>query len=109
MSFVEAAKLADVPDGGSLGIEVGDLDVALVRFGEEVYAILDWCSHGEVPLSDGEVDADDRTVECYLHGSTFDLRTGQPMCLPATEPVPIYATKIEGDTVWVDLPDESEN
>lgn len=109
MSFVEAAKLADVPDGGSLGIEVGELDLALVRVGDTVYAILDWCSHADIPLSDGEVDVDDCTIECYLHGSTFDLRTGKPLCLPATEPVPVYTTKIEGDTVWVDLPDESEN
>ena len=59
----------------------------------------DVCSHAEVPLSEGEIY--DHTVECWLHGSCFDLRTGQPTGLPATEPVPVYPVKIEGDDVYV--------
>ena len=55
----------------------------------------------EVPLSEGEVEG--TTVECWLHGSRFDLRTGKPTGLPATEPVPVYDTKIEGDTVLVEM------
>lgn len=107
MTFVEAAKLADVPEGAALAVEVGGLDLALVRQGEVVYAIKDWCSHAEIPLSDGDVA--DCTIECFLHGSRFDLRTGEPLGLPATEPVPVYPTKIEGEAVLVELPDESEN
>jgi 3-phenylpropionate/trans-cinnamate dioxygenase ferredoxin subunit len=59
----------------------------------------DVCSHAEVPLSEGEVY--DHTVECWLHGSCFDLRTGQPTGPPATVPVPVYPVKIEGDDVYV--------
>ncbi|OUZ08317.1 hypothetical protein BHE97_13910 [Aeromicrobium sp. PE09-221] len=107
MSFKEAAPLGDVPEGAALGIEVDGVDIALVRQGDDVYAIQDWCSHAEIPLSDGDVEG--CTIECFLHGSRFDLRTGEALSLPATEPVPVYATKIEGETVWVDLPTESEN
>ncbi|WP_019145631.1 non-heme iron oxygenase ferredoxin subunit [Aeromicrobium massiliense] len=101
MTFVEAAKLGDVVKGKALGLVIDEVDVALVRDGDNVYAISDWCSHAQVPLSDGDVEGCE--IECYLHGSRFDVRTGEALNLPATEPVPTYPTKIEGDTVWVDL------
>ena len=75
--------------------------VAVARAEGEVFAMRDVCSHAEVPLSEGEIY--DHTVECWLHGSCFDLRTGQPTGLPATEPVPVYPVKIEGDDVYVAL------
>ena len=99
--FVKACALADVPDEGALGLEIGGLPVAVVRTGGELFALSDVCSHEEVPLSEGEIY--DHTVECWLHGSCFDLRTGQPTGLPATEPVPVYPVKIEGDDVYVAL------
>ena len=72
--FVRACALADVPDDGALGLEIEGQPVAVVRTGGEVFALSDVCSHEEVPLSEGEIY--DHTVECWLHGSCFDLRTG---------------------------------
>src|SRR5262249_12881198 len=72
---------------------------AVVRVGDEVFALHDVCSHEEVPLSEGEVY--DHTVECWLHGSCFDLRTGDPTGPPATEPVPVYPVKVSGGDVYV--------
>ena len=103
--FVKACALTDVPDDGALGLEVKGEPVAIVRAGGEVFAIRDVCSHAEVPLSEGEVY--DHTIECYLHGSCFDLRTGEPTGLPATEPVPVYPVKIEGDDVLIAIEQES--
>ena len=99
--WVAACELADVPEGGTVRVELGDEPVCLVRTSGEVFAIRDVCSHADVPLSEGEVE--DTTVECWLHGSRFDLRTGKPTGLPATQPVPVYDTKIEGETVLVRL------
>jgi len=65
------------------------------------YAIADECSHASIPLSEGDVG--DGEIECYLHGSRFDLRTGEPIGLPATEPVPIYRCLVEGEDVLVDV------
>jgi 3-phenylpropionate/trans-cinnamate dioxygenase ferredoxin component len=65
----------------------------------EVFAVSDICSHADVNLSDGDVD--NGTVECWLHGSRFDLRTGQPIGLPANRPVPVYPVKIDGDDVYI--------
>jgi 3-phenylpropionate/trans-cinnamate dioxygenase ferredoxin component len=103
--FVYACALADVPDAGALRVEIGRVPVAIVRSEGQVYAIHDVCSHANVPLSEGEVD--DGTIECWLHGSRFDLATGRPTGLPATQPVPVYPVAVEGDEVYVSLPQES--
>ncbi|MFC4062036.1 Rieske (2Fe-2S) protein [Planomonospora corallina] len=105
MTFEKVCALADIPDGGVIGVEVGDTPVALVRKGEEVHALHDVCSHAEVKLSEGEVY--DGTLECWLHGSCFDLRSGKPTGPPAIKPVPVYQVKIDGDDVLVSLSKES--
>ena len=99
--FVRACALSDVPAEGAIGVDIGDVPVAVVRAGGEVFALHDVCSHEEVPLSEGDIY--DHTVECCLHGSCFDLRTGKPTGPPATKPVPTYQVKIEGDDVYVAL------
>jgi 3-phenylpropionate/trans-cinnamate dioxygenase ferredoxin subunit len=75
--------------------------VAIARDGEDFYAIYDECSHAAVPLSEGEVEGHE--IECWLHGSMFDLRTGKPTGLPATEPVAIYPVTVQGEDVLVDV------
>jgi 3-phenylpropionate/trans-cinnamate dioxygenase ferredoxin subunit len=104
--FVRACSLAQVPQEGALGVEVEGVPVAVVRAGGEVHALHDVCSHEEVPLSEGEVY--DHTLECWLHGSCFDVRTGKPTGPPATKPVPTYPVKVEGGDVYISLPSQEE-
>ena len=93
-------SLADFEDDKPEAFEIDDTPVAVVRTTEgKVYAIHDVCSHANVALSEGEVV--DGEIECWLHGSTFNLTTGKPSCLPAVDPVPVYPTKIEGDVIYV--------
>jgi 3-phenylpropionate/trans-cinnamate dioxygenase ferredoxin subunit len=80
--------------------------VAVIRIGDEVYALRDVCSHAEVALTEGDVY--DHTIECWLHGSCFDVRTGKPTNPPATAPVPTYPVKIEGDDVYVSLKESGD-
>ncbi len=101
-TYVRVCSLADIADPGAIGVEIGDLPVAVVRAGGEVFALRDVCSHEEVPLSEGEVY--DHTVECWLHGSCFDLRTGASTGPPATKPVPTYPVKVDGGDVYVAVP-----
>ena len=90
---------ADVPEGTALRVLLDGLPIAVVHTEGDWYAIFDVCSHAEVPLSEGEIDG--CTLECWLHGSRFDLRTGRPTGPPATQPVPVYPVFVEGDTVFV--------
>jgi 3-phenylpropionate/trans-cinnamate dioxygenase ferredoxin subunit len=98
-TFVRACGLSELPEDGALGIEVEGVPIALVRTGGEVFALYDVCSHEEVPLSEGEIY--DHTLECWLHGSCFDVRTGKPTGPPATKPVATYPVRVTGDDVYV--------
>ena len=75
--------------------DVNGVEICLVRSHEQVYAVHDECTHGKVPLSEGEVS--DNIIECWLHGSRFDLATGRVLNLPATQPVKVYPVKITED------------
>jgi 3-phenylpropionate/trans-cinnamate dioxygenase ferredoxin component len=99
--FQRACALSELPAEGAVGVEVAGVPVAVVRAAGEIFALHDVCSHEEVPLSQGEIY--DHTVECWLHGSCFDLRTGKPTGPPATKPVATYPVKIDGDDVLVAL------
>lgn len=95
MSFVRVAALGELEADTPKRVEVAGVPVALVHTEGEVFAVSDICSHANVSLSEGEVEG--CAIECWLHGSRFDLRTGKPSGLPATRPVPVYPVKIEGD------------
>jgi 3-phenylpropionate/trans-cinnamate dioxygenase ferredoxin subunit len=99
--FVRACRAADVAPESAIPVEIGGTELAIVHSDGQFYAIADECSHASIPLSEGDVG--DGEIECYLHGSRFDLRTGQPTGLPATEPVAIYRCSVQGDDVLVDV------
>jgi nitrite reductase/ring-hydroxylating ferredoxin subunit len=99
--YVKATTIDAVADGTAIRVMIGDVPVAIVRSEGEIYAIHDVCSHANVPLSEGEIE--DQTIECWLHGSRFDLVTGRPTGLPATQPVPVYPVKLDGDDVLVSV------
>ena len=105
MTGVRVASLADLGDESAVRVEVGGKPLCLARSQGEVFAVSDICSHADVSLSEGDVE--DGTVECWLHGSRFDLRTGQPTGLPATKPVATYPVTVEGDDVLVDVENPS--
>lgn len=92
----------DVSVKSAMLVEIGDYPVAIVRDSAgELHAIGDTCSHAEISLSEGDVE--DCTIECWAHGSSFDLKTGQPLTLPAFEPVPVFALAVQGSDVYVDV------
>lgn len=93
--LVDVARAGDLAMDTALKVDVAGQDVALVRCEEGVFAIGNQCSHADVDLSEGEVEG--CALECWLHGSQFDLRTGRPLSLPALEPVPTYRVEIDGD------------
>ncbi|MEI7770220.1 MAG: non-heme iron oxygenase ferredoxin subunit [Chloroflexales bacterium] len=104
MPVIQIGSLADVPEGGARRFDLGGTPVAVFRVGGELYALADICSHAEASLSEGEFDPDERCVECPLHGSLFDLRSGKPRTLPAFKPVATYKVWAEGDALYVEYP-----
>lgn len=101
MTGQRVCALTDLKEDAALGTEIEGTPVCVVRVGERVFAVRDECSHADVMLSQGEVEGG--RIECWLHGSQFDLVTGAALTLPAIDPVPTYAVTIEGDDVLVDV------
>ncbi|MCI4061636.1 non-heme iron oxygenase ferredoxin subunit [Micromonospora sp. R77] len=100
--MIRICSTEDLPKGSVISADVDGTKLALVH-GEDdrFYAVYDECSHAAVALSEGEVEG--CTLECWLHGSRFDLRTGEPTGLPATEPVPVYPVEVRDGDIYVSL------
>ena len=100
MSAHRLCPLAELDDGAARRFDVDGHRLAVVRIGDDVYVIGDRCTHQDVSLSEGEVDASTLSLECWKHGSCFSLETGEPSSLPATRPVPVYEARVsDGDVV----------
>jgi 3-phenylpropionate/trans-cinnamate dioxygenase ferredoxin subunit len=99
--FTDVAAVADLPDGELLGVTLPDgVPVCLYNRGGEIGALGGLCTHAEFAISDG-ILRDDGTIECVWHGARFDCRTGTVRRHPATEPLPVYAVRIEHGRVLV--------
>jgi 3-phenylpropionate/trans-cinnamate dioxygenase ferredoxin subunit len=96
------AAAADIPEGTGKTFEIEGHKIAIFHAEGSFYALDDTCSHAEASLGAGEVDADELTVECPLHGSLFGLQTGKPRTLPAYEPVSTYTVTVEDGMLIVE-------
>jgi 3-phenylpropionate/trans-cinnamate dioxygenase ferredoxin component len=104
MGLVKVCDAADISEGEAERFEVNGRTVAVANLGEKGYRAVDAvCSHAHYFLDEGDVDADDETIECWKHGSTFDLNSGRPLTLPATVPVAAYTVKVEDDEVLIEV------
>jgi 3-phenylpropionate/trans-cinnamate dioxygenase ferredoxin component len=101
--FVRVCALDEIPEQGTFGVEVNGTPMVIVKSDGEVYALDEFCTHEEVSLVDGEIY--DHTVECWLHGSCFDLRSGKPTGPPATKPLATYQIRVEDGDVYVAVPE----
>lgn len=107
MSAQHVCDVSDLPEVGALRcvavkVDGSEIEIAVVRTEEgKIHAVSDICSHGQVSLSEGDVI--DNTIECWLHGSTFDLVTGEALVLPATQPIPVYPLEVVDGRVMVDI------
>ena len=104
--FTYVCEVDDVAPGTAAQADVDGVIVAIVRDADGGYhAVNDRCTHADVSLSEGEVDG--CTLECWLHGSRFDVRTGEPTGPPATVPVAVYDVRIDGTHVYCHIPNDS--
>jgi 3-phenylpropionate/trans-cinnamate dioxygenase ferredoxin component len=94
---VEVARATDIPPGHAARVEIDGTPVAIFNVDGEFYALDDTCSHAEASLSEGDLDPARCAIECPLHGSSFDLRTGDPLTLPAVEPVRVHHVEVDAD------------
>jgi 3-phenylpropionate/trans-cinnamate dioxygenase ferredoxin subunit len=90
--FVKVAMVNEIPQNGSLLVEVDGYEVALFN-----------CTHDGGPLVEGTI-INGCEVMCPRHGARFDIRTGEALSFPAFEPTTSYAVRVEGNEVWIESP-----
>jgi len=99
--FTPVALSHALKTGKMLRVNVGEQNILLANVDGEIYAVEDMCSHEDASLYNGALKG--RCVECPLHGSHFDLKTGEPQQEPATEAIKTFSVKIENEKIWVQL------
>jgi naphthalene 1,2-dioxygenase ferredoxin component len=99
--WTDVAALTDLFDGAGIAVTPAGHDIALYSVDSAVYATDNLCTHGNARLCDGFIEG--LEIECPFHQGRFDLRTGQPTCAPATEPLKTWPVKIDGDRVYLAL------
>ncbi|WP_278189623.1 non-heme iron oxygenase ferredoxin subunit [Brevibacterium sp. ZH18] len=99
--MIDVAAASEVAAGATMRIEVENFEICIARDSDgAIHAIDDLCTHGEVSLAEGDVEG--CAIECWLHGSQFDLNSGQALTPPAFEPVAVYDCKEIAGRILID-------
>jgi len=101
--FVRVCPVADIPPGHAARVDIDETPVAVFNVDGDFFALDDTCSHAMASLSEGELDLGRCAVECPLHGSQFDLRSGDPLSLPAVDGVAVHPVEVRDGELWVAL------
>lgn len=97
--WLRVADVDEVAAGGRLSVEIDEVPALLLRDGDRYYCIEDLCTHDGQPLTDGVFE--NGCITCPRHGAKFDVATGQPTCMPATEPVRTFPVETRPDGIYV--------
>ncbi|MFV8817990.1 Rieske (2Fe-2S) protein [Haliea sp. E17] len=97
--FIQFCPVSDVPVGGKKAAKIDGTWVMVCNTKEGLFAVSAICSHQDKPLFNGRIR--NCKVTCPVHGARFDLKTGEALDLPATQPIPTYEVRIMGD--WVEV------
>jgi 3-phenylpropionate/trans-cinnamate dioxygenase ferredoxin subunit len=108
MSVHDLFALDEIEPGTARKVVLEGREIALIRLGDDVYALGDTCSHDDVSLSEGFVEEDECAIECSKHGALFDLKTGEPLSLPAIRAVPVYAVAVADGRVELTIEEAAE-
>ena len=100
--YARVLPASELRDGELIPVEINRRPVVLVRHAGTFYAVQNNCSHKDFPLSEAGFDPRDEVLVCAWHGGCFDLRTGQAVVPPATEPVEIFPVRVSADG-WVEI------
>jgi len=97
--FVKVAEVGELSPGEMKVVEVGGEQILLVNVEGNIHACDDICSHAYASLSEGDLNGDE--VECPLHGSAFNVVTGEALTPPAEDRIRIFEVRIDGQDVLI--------
>ena len=91
-TMFETVRISQLQESKPFKVVIEGQDVLLAKIADQIYAVSDVCTHSEVSLSEGDIEG--CAIECWLHGSSFDLRTGEPSGPPATTGLKTFAVEL---------------
>ena len=97
--FVKVADTKDIQPSHMKEVQLDGENICLANVEGKYYAIGNVCTHEGGPLADGTLE--DYEVECPWHNSKFDVRTGEVIDPPASEPEPTYQVKVDGNNILI--------
>lgn len=98
--FIKIGTVDQLSESGRFSAVLGDeIPVLVLKAGDNFYCVEDVCTHDGQPMTDGEFDGCELT--CPRHGAKFDVRTGNPTQMPATEPVQTFPVEIRDGSICV--------
>ena len=101
--FQKVTTTSEILHGEVKSFVVENIVIAVCNINGNFYAFRDECSHQEFPLSDGDLEGEN--IVCMYHGAEFNVKTGDAICLPATESIEVFEVKLDGDDVLVKVED----
>ena len=105
LKYIDVASLSDILPNGTLKVSTTNGDILLAYVDDKIYAVDDMCTHEDSSLSLGCLKGE--LISCTLHGSRFNVRTGQPMEEPATEPLRRYPVRVTNNRIEICLKTKS--
>jgi len=99
-NYIKVARAADIPPGAKKIVEVDGVEIVVVNLNGVFHALEDVCTHDGGPLGEGKLEG--CALVCPRHGAKFDVRTGAALTMPAVEPAPTYAVRIQDGDVLVE-------
>ena len=99
--FVTVIDTRNIPAGGLAVVDVRGTRIAVANVGGRFYAFDDTCTHEQCSLADGDLAG--TTVTCMCHGAEYDVRTGEVLAPPAPLPVKVYRTRVDGDSLQIEV------
>jgi len=103
---VQLLDVDDIPEGKAKRVEIEGLRIVVTRINGDIYAVGDMCTHANYALSEGPIDTEELTIECWKHGAQFCLKTGEAISLPATKPITTYQLETIQASVFIHLPEK---
>lgn len=103
-SYTKVAKINDIEEGKIKVVETKYLRIGLTKYKEQIFAFEDICSHDGEIISNGTIE--NCTVTCPRHNASFDLTSGEPLCMPATSPIPVFNVRTIGEDIEVEIEDD---
>ena len=98
--FVTVGSVDEVAEGEAKAFSVNGEEVAVSRVAGDLVAFSDICTHRACNLANGG-EIEGTTISCECHGSIFDMKTGEVVEGPATEPLATFEVRVEGTDLQI--------